>query len=1057
MVGNDRKFYTVNGRRQILIAEDEEINRELLVMILSEEYDILTAADGEETLQLINENRDTLALVILDLYMPKRNGIEVLKEMKETPETHGIPVIVATSDHSSEVECLKLGANDFISKPYPNPGVILARAQRTIELHEDQETIQQTERDHLTGLYNRDYFYNYAVQFDQHHKDQEMDAIVIDVNHFHLLNERYGRSYADEVLKRISERAREMVNESDGIVCRREADTFLIYCPHGQDYEALLTHASHGLGGDEVGDGRVRLRMGVYECVDKSVDIEIRFDRAKMAADTVRNSFTKTIALYDSALHERELFQEQLVEEFPKAIEERQFAVYYQPKFNIQGETPILASAEALVRWKHPRLGMVNPGVFIPLFEENGLIQELDLYVWRETAKQIKHGTDQFGEALPVSINVSRIDMLDPNLPDILLDIVRENGITPQELMLEITESAYTQDSEQIIEMAERLRTEGFVIEMDDFGTGYSSLGMISQLPLDVLKLDMQFVRRAFQENSDTRMIEVVLDIANHLGVPVIAEGVESEEQMRVLRELGCNYAQGFYFSRAVPPEEFEPFLEQKIRILREKERNEAEILEKRRAGLSDSGEVKRRDEHEATVETRETAEAHGVSLRFVNILFAVFVFLLAGALFTIDALSNRGYTGSKDAGDNYISCKLASVSLEGASDYLTNRVRSFVVTGNSAYLDDYYEEITVTKRRDQALSDLENLMEGTDGTAYSRLSEALTYSNELMLREYAAIKLVLIANDMDIPEWLSGTEISEEDLMLGPDAMKVTAQQLVFDDVYMGYKDMIRDKVRECSDELVKAYGAAMEKASGRLSLLLGLQTSLTVMLLLLVLLFVLFLRSQVRSPLTTMVERIRDNESVQVRGAKELQFVSGTYNIMLKETQKTQRELTYEAFHDGLTGVYNRAAYQMFMDSMDLQNIALLIIDIDLFKQFNDLYGHDVGDRVLKKVASLLQHTFRSVDIICRYGGDEFVIIMTRVNSSMSGLVKNKIAHLNEILQHPDDGLPEASLSVGVAFSDRENPEGDIFKDADTALYWVKEAGRKDCRVYGEDGRNG
>ena len=204
-------------------------------------------------------------------------------------------------------------------------------------------------------------------------------------------------------------------------------------------------------------------------------------------------------------------------------------------------------------------------------------------------------------------------------------------------------------------------------------------------------------------------------------------------------------------------------------------------------------------------------------------------------------------------------------------------------------------------------------------------------------------------------------------------------------------------------------------------------------------------------------MVERIRDNESVQVRGAKELQFVSGTYNIMLKETQKTQRELTYEAFHDGLTGVYNRAAYQMFMDSMDLQNIALLIIDIDLFKQFNDLYGHDVGDRVLKKVASLLQHTFRSVDIICRYGGDEFVIIMTRVNSSMSGLVKNKIAHLNEILQHPDDGLPEASLSGGVAFSDRENPEGDIFKDADTALYWVKEAGRKDCRVYGEDGRNG
>ena len=564
MLKSHEKFHSANGKRLVLVVDDEPINREMLGMVLSADYELLYAEDGEQALALIRENRDTLSLVLLDLMMPGLSGREVLRRIKADPDIARIPVIVLTADQDAEIESLGLGATDFIPKPYPRAGVILARVRRTIELSEDRQIIQSTERDPLTGLYNREYFYRYAEQFDQHHKDMPMDAMVVDVNHFHMINERFGTAYGDRVLRRIGEHVREVVRDTGGIVCRREADTFMIYCPHGKDYKAILENGAIALAEDDAVSSRIRLRMGVYANVDKSMDIERRFDRAKMAADTVRNSFTKNIGLYDSTLHEQELYAEQLIEDFHTAIEEKQFKLYYQPKFDVRPEIPVLASAEALVRWQHPRLGLISPGVFIPLFEDNGLIQTLDNYVWRTAAAQIRDWKERLGFAVPVSVNVSRIDMYDPHLVDTLQGLARGNGLEPHELLLEITESAYTQDSDQIIGTVNQLRELGFCIEMDDFGTGYSSLNMISTLPIDVLKLDMQFIRNAFNQRRDTRMLEVIIDIADYLGVPVIAEGVETEEQLAALRAMGCDMVQGYYFSRPVPAADFECFIDKR-------------------------------------------------------------------------------------------------------------------------------------------------------------------------------------------------------------------------------------------------------------------------------------------------------------------------------------------------------------------------------------------------------------------------------------------------------------------------------------------------------------
>ncbi|MBQ1493141.1 MAG: EAL domain-containing protein, partial [Blautia sp.] len=537
--------------------------------MLGDGYEVLYASDGNEALEKVKTHKDDLAIVLLDLQMPKLNGMDVLRVMKEEKELKNIPVIVMTAEQSAEVECLKVGAIDFIPKPYPSPEIIHARVNRCIELSEKRNIIQSTERDSLTNLLNLDYFLRYVRMYDQHYHGMKMDAIVLDVNHFHMLNERYGKQYGDSVLSRIGQRIRQISREVGGVCCRRGADTFLLYCPHREDYESILEKASEGLVDEAVSTNRVRLRMGVYSLVDKSLQIERRFDYAKMAANTVKTGYRKAVGIYDMKMHEAELYKERLLEDFKHSLEGHHFMVYFQPKFDIRPDKPVLASAEALVRWVHPELGMISPGMFIPLLEENGLILDLDQYVWRETAARIRDWKDRFGFSVPVSVNVSRIDMLLPNLKSIFIDILEEYHLGPDDLVLEITESAYTSDSDQVLSTAKELRGMGmgFRIEMDDFGTGYSSLGMLTHLPIDALKLDMSFVRSAFGENRDVRMIELIIDIADYLHVPVVAEGVETQEQYLVLKAMGCEYVQGYYFSKPVPPAEFDRFLTERAQV----------------------------------------------------------------------------------------------------------------------------------------------------------------------------------------------------------------------------------------------------------------------------------------------------------------------------------------------------------------------------------------------------------------------------------------------------------------------------------------------------------
>jgi EAL domain-containing protein (putative c-di-GMP-specific phosphodiesterase class I) len=269
--------------------------------------------------------------------------------------------------------------------------------------------------------------------------------------------------------------------------------------------------------------------------------------------------------VYSEDMRLREMLNQRLLNDLAAATQERQLQVYYQPKYDVQCNPPRLASAEALIRWKHPELGMISPGDFIPLFEGNGLIHVVDNYVWDEAASQVARWRDRFGVTLPISVNLSRADVFDRDLEDRLVSLIENNGLSYGDLMLEVTESAYTDNAMELLDVIARLRERGFKVEMDDFGSGYSSLNMLSKMPIDVLKMDMKFVRHIEESETDLRLVKLILDIAEYLKLHVVAEGVETEGQLGLLKDAGCGLIQGYLFSRPLPAEEFEQLIEREL------------------------------------------------------------------------------------------------------------------------------------------------------------------------------------------------------------------------------------------------------------------------------------------------------------------------------------------------------------------------------------------------------------------------------------------------------------------------------------------------------------
>jgi len=558
----------IQGPQLVLVVDDYEINRDALGAILEEEYEVIYAENGREAMEKINLHLNDLSVVLLDLMMPVMDGFQVLETVREDEQLRQLPIIVLTAEKDAELRALELGAADFITKPFDMPEIILARVSRIIELSEGRQLISAAEHDRLTGLYSRNFFFEYANRLYTYHPELKLDAVVLNIEQFHSLNDLSGRDFGDKVLAALGEEIRAFLSETEGIASRLEADRFDIYCAPQPDYRALLDRFQEKVNTLSP-NVSIHLRMGVKPWRE-GVEPVLLFDRARTACSMVRGDFQNPLMIYDEEMRLKELMNQRLLNDLRTAEETGQLKVYYQPKYDIRCHPPRLASAEALIRWLHPELGMISPGEFIPLFEGNGLIGIVDSFVWREAARQVAEWRDRYGFILPVSVNLSRSDVFDPTLIDRLEQLIESNGLDYHNIKLEVTESAYTDNAKQLLDVIRRLREKGFQIEMDDFGSGYSSLNMLSDMPVDVLKMDMKFIRNLETSETDRKLVTLILDIAKYLQVSVVAEGVETEGQLDILRKGDCDLVQGYYFSRPLPPAEFEELIRKEIETERE-------------------------------------------------------------------------------------------------------------------------------------------------------------------------------------------------------------------------------------------------------------------------------------------------------------------------------------------------------------------------------------------------------------------------------------------------------------------------------------------------------
>lgn len=543
--------------RKILVVEDNDINRELLCAILKDEYEVHEALNGQEALHFLQQNGNDISAVLLDLMMPEKDGYEVLKTMRQQEPTAQIPVIIMTSnnDEKSEIKALSLGANDFVSKPY-NPSIVKHRLFNTIRFHENAALVNAIKIDALTGIYSRSAFFEKTAEMIKEKAAGYYVMSCFDINKFKLINDRYGNETGDRVLKHIGNVFQDGFTKIDGICGRVSDDCFAVLYPKAEmDSDELNQICQRAIYFDDT--IVLNFSVGRYLVDDLTLSPSAMYDRADMAKALVKGRFDRDIVTFDESML-REMQREQMMSsEMKTALLTKQFEVWFQPQFNHASEA--LIGAEALVRWRHPTWGMISPGEFIPVFEQNGLIYELDKYVWEQACLLIRHWMDGGEQPIPISVNLSRCDILRADLFDVITGLINKYEIPTDYLRLEITESAFAKSG--IVDVVSKLVSYGFIMEIDDFGSGYSSLNTLKDVPSQVVKLDMKFLEG--EENSERggNIIESVVRMTKWLGMTVLAEGVETASQADFLKSIGCKYVQGYLYARPMPMAEFEEFV----------------------------------------------------------------------------------------------------------------------------------------------------------------------------------------------------------------------------------------------------------------------------------------------------------------------------------------------------------------------------------------------------------------------------------------------------------------------------------------------------------------
>ena len=491
-------------------------------------------------------NELLLSFMIIDIDDFDEN-FDIAHFMKKYLRLASLPIFVLGKDDVHlEKRCFEMGGTDYLKKPIQKEE-LLQRIRSVHRIYKSHIYNNLFERDILTDVYNKDFFLSEAQYILNQNPQKEYDLVCFDIDRFKVINDLYGTSGGDKLLQYVAKIYLDFSIKNDWIMGRLHSDVFVILMEReGLRYEELIHLFDHKI---ETLGIKVVLSFGIYPITDKTLPVSVMCDRAMMTAKSMKGNYQTSYKIYQESLRQNIIEQQTMINEMESALSQGQFVPFYQPKYNI--ETGSVIGFEALVRWLHPTRGIIPPNEFIPLFEANGFISQVDFYMWEEVCKDLRDLMNQGYQVLPVSINVSRVELY-MNIEEHLIVLLEKYQVPVSLLRLEITETAYTQDPKQLIEVVERLRKRGFRILMDDFGSGYSSLNMLKEVPVDVLKIDLKFLKDLQTSGKSEKILESVVIMARKLDLFVIAEGVETKKQIDFLKSIGCLRAQGYYYSRPV-------------------------------------------------------------------------------------------------------------------------------------------------------------------------------------------------------------------------------------------------------------------------------------------------------------------------------------------------------------------------------------------------------------------------------------------------------------------------------------------------------------------------
>lgn len=863
---------------------------------------------------------------------------------------------------------------------------------------------QEDTLDTLTGLYKRNVFFREAQQFLAGVRRSGYCLMTIDIEHFKLFNSWYGEAEGDRLLADIGRHLQKVQESGLGIAGYIGEDDFCVILPGD---EAILKELQEGIleyvkqYGNNAGFFPA---FGLYAIDDKEDSVSRMYDRASIALATVKGNYGQRARWYDVRMKQEMEENLMMLSEVQKGLDNGEFTFYTQPKCNMA--TGRIVGMESLVRWVHPEKGIIPPKDFIPLLENNGFITNLDLYIWEAVCRKVQEWIRQGKNAVPVSVNVSRVDIYTLDVVQTFRDLIRKYGLEPRFLEIEITESAYAEDSQIITGVVEELRKAGFTVLMDDFGSGYSSLNMLKDVNVDVLKIDMKFLEMKVESaGKGLGILEAIISMARLMGLRLIAEGVETREQMDFLLDAGCLYGQGYYFYRPMPVETLESLLEREENI--------------------DFRGIKARQMESLNV--RELLGGDMFSEAVVNnILGGIAFYDVYEGQVEILCVNEQYYrvTGSN------------SVDLE---EHRKEGMR-YVYADDRQKLLDIFEE--AFRSRVNGGKGAVRRLSGKGRTLWVQLHVFFIKEQDGHRMYYASLsdvtKEVALRNNMRLL-----IDHISENIVLARYKDDTISYEIIANGMYrdLGYTWQEYEKhLKEKRYEQMLT-DRDKERIRGKLMDAIRNKGDFSHI-------FPIFLPEKGEQWISLNAAYIGEED-----GSFVFLFTYGDVSDL--KQQGLNEALAGVVSTDSLTGLFNRQTavprINSYLGGMKGETAALIMFDLDNFKLANDVFGHAYGDTMISDNARKLKQFFRREDIICRIGGDEFLILCKNIKEE--DLI-NKLSRVVEtMVVCCKNGNRDIQFSISAGYAmipDQGTGFDELYRKADIALFAAKMEGKSSFRKY-------